>query len=44
MILGERKVSPKIKMSVSTTHPLPTAPDELPVRHVPPQVVGYETS
>jgi hypothetical protein len=43
MILCERKEPPKRKMSVSMTHPPPTAPDELPVRHVSLQAVGYET-
>ena len=43
MILCERRESPKRKMYVSTTQPLPTAPDELPVNHVPLQAVGYET-
>jgi hypothetical protein len=42
MILYELRESPKRKMSVSTTHPLPTTPNELPVRHVPLQAVRYE--
>jgi hypothetical protein len=44
MISCERRESPKRKISVSTTQPLPTVPDELPVNHVPLQAVGYETS
>lgn len=44
MILCERRESPKRKMSVSTTRPLPTAPNEPPVEHVPLQAVGYEIS
>jgi hypothetical protein len=42
MILCERRESPKRMMSVSTAQPLSTAPDELPVNHVPFQAVEYE--
>jgi hypothetical protein len=40
MIACERRESAKGKMSISTTQPLPTVPDELPVKHVPLQLVG----
>jgi hypothetical protein len=40
MIVCERRESPKGKMSILTTQPLPAVPDELPVKNVPLQPVG----